>query len=90
MDCAVLGKYVEEQATELPTAFVVLSAEAKSRGPGTVVEEIHKWLNERIAPYKRLRGGIKLVEAIPKSPSGKILRRQLKDALKEPTRAAKL
>ncbi|TKA70768.1 hypothetical protein B0A55_03726 [Friedmanniomyces simplex] len=48
MNCAVLGKYVKEQATELPTAFVVLSPDAKNEGPGTVVEEIHQWLNEKV------------------------------------------
>ncbi|KAK3075820.1 hypothetical protein LTR53_000522 [Teratosphaeriaceae sp. CCFEE 6253] len=90
MDCAVVGKYIEEQATEVPVAFVVLSAEAQRAGAGTVVEEIHQWLKGRVAPYKRLRGGIRLVDVIPKSPSGKIIRRQLKDAVKGPAKLAKL
>ncbi|KAK5675031.1 hypothetical protein LTS10_012443 [Elasticomyces elasticus] len=91
MDCAVLGKYVEEQATELPVAFVVLSPEALAKGPGTAVEEIHVWFNVQVASYKRLRGGIRVVDVIPKSPAGKILRRQLKVVLKEEAvRGAKL
>ncbi|KAK3627750.1 hypothetical protein LTR22_022621 [Elasticomyces elasticus] len=91
MDCAVLGKWVEEQATELPVAFVVLIPEAMSEGPGTAVEEIHVWFNAQVASYKRLRGGIRVVDVIPKSPSGKILRRQLKFVLKEEAvRLAKL
>lgn len=43
-------------------------------------EEIKKWLEARVANYKQLRGGIKFVEQIPKSASGKILRRVLRDA----------
>lgn len=41
-------------------------------------EELLKYLDNKVAPYKRLRGGIKFLDAIPKSPSGKILRRILK------------
>lgn len=43
-------------------------------------EEIKTWLKSRVASYKQLRGGIKFVEHIPKSASGKILRRVLRDA----------
>jgi len=32
-----------------------------------------------VADYKRLRGGVKFLDVIPKSPSGKILRRELRD-----------
>lgn len=35
---------------------------------------------ERVSSHKRLRGGIKFVESIPKTASGKILRRELRDA----------
>jgi acyl-coenzyme A synthetase/AMP-(fatty) acid ligase len=36
-------------------------------------------LHKRVAGHKRLRGGIQFIDEIPKSPSGKILRRVLKD-----------
>lgn len=42
-------------------------------------EDIVKWLNGQVAAYKRLRGGVMFVEAIPKSPSGKILRKILRE-----------
>jgi 4-coumarate--CoA ligase len=46
--------------------------------------EVADWIAERVAPYKKLRGGVLFIDAIPKSPSGKILRRELKDnALQE-------
>lgn len=34
----------------------------------------------KVAHYKQLKGGVQFVDMIPKSPSGKILRRQLKQA----------
>lgn len=46
-------------------------------------EEIKTWLEARVASYKQLRGGIKFVEQIPKSASGKILRRVLRDGEKQ-------
>ena len=36
-----------------------------------------------VAAHKRLRGGVRFIDAIPKSPSGKILRRVLRDQLKK-------
>ncbi|KAL4807018.1 hypothetical protein BDV18DRAFT_136682 [Aspergillus unguis] len=81
-DAGVVGLWVDERATELPLAFIVLSAQAKTRNVEAVVEGIHAWINPKIANHKRLRGGIHVLDQIPKSPSGKILRRQLKELLK--------
>ena len=36
-----------------------------------------KFVEERVAPHKKLRGGVIFVEAIPKTASGKILRREV-------------
>lgn len=81
-DACVVGYWAEQLATELPAGFIVITREAKAKGKEAVVEGIHRWLNGRIANHKRLRGGLYVVETIPKSPSGKILRRQLKETLK--------
>jgi acyl-CoA synthetase (AMP-forming)/AMP-acid ligase II len=94
-DAAVVGQWVDEQATELPVGFVVVRAEVRSKmkkdgnEEKKVMEGIHRWLNERVANHKRLRGGIRLVDGIPKSPSGKILRKELRESLKK-ERSAKL
>jgi 4-coumarate--CoA ligase len=46
--------------------------------------EIATWLHSKVASHKKLRGGIYFIDEVPKSTSGKILRRVLKDqALKE-------
>lgn len=34
---------------------------------------------KKVAPHKRLRGGVEIVKSIPKNVSGKIMRRQLRD-----------
>jgi acyl-CoA synthetase (AMP-forming)/AMP-acid ligase II len=89
-DAGVVGVWVDERATELPLAFIVLNRQAKDRDLKTVIDGIHSWLNPKIANHKRLRGGILVIDQIPKSPSGKILRRQLKELLKSRKPKAKL
>ncbi|CAH2254766.1 jg15375 [Pararge aegeria aegeria] len=59
-------------AGELPTAFVV-----KQPGFQVTKQEIAEYINKQVAPWKRLRGGVIFVNEIPKTPSGKILRRKL-------------
>jgi acyl-coenzyme A synthetase/AMP-(fatty) acid ligase len=56
---------------------VVLSANAK--GKKYVENAIVEWVAERVTNHKRLRGGVRITNIIPKSPSGKILRRMLRD-----------
>ncbi|CUA68067.1 hypothetical protein RSOLAG22IIIB_07742 [Rhizoctonia solani] len=83
IDAGVIGIESVEQATELPRAYVVhragynsfsSTAERKSFEAG-----IQSWIQSRVAKHKYLRGGVSLIEAIPKSPSGKILRRHLRE-----------
>ncbi|XP_076043780.1 uncharacterized protein LOC143026880 [Oratosquilla oratoria] len=74
-DAALVG-LPDEEAGELPFAFVVKQEEAQIDEDG-----IKEWVAERVAPHKKLRGGVRFVESIPKSPSGKILRRVLRDQL---------
>jgi acyl-coenzyme A synthetase/AMP-(fatty) acid ligase len=59
----------DAEAGEVPKAFVVLK---ESCTP----DEIMTFVAERVAPHKKVRQ-IAIVEAIPKSPTGKILRRLL-------------
>ncbi len=68
-DCAVIG-VPDEEAGELPKAFVVVSGEVSD-------DEIMGYVAEKVSPQKKLRL-LERIEAIPKSASGKILRRQLK------------
>ena len=86
-DVAVIGVYSRERATELPRAYIV-PANGYTRGP-ELEKEISQWLEKKVAPYKRLRGGVCFVEAIPKSTAGKVLRRVLVEQAKK-EHAAKL
>ena len=85
-DVAVIGVYDKEQASELPRAYIV---PANGLGTGKKeAKEIIEWMNQKVANHKKLRGGVRFVDVIPKSVSGKILRRVLKEqALKEETAA---
>ncbi|KAH8698307.1 putative phenylacetyl-CoA ligase [Talaromyces proteolyticus] len=84
-DVAVIGVYSQEHGSEVPRAYVVRSAKSKSSGVSDDDEaaKIIKWMHSKVAQHKRLRGGVRFVDAIPKSISGKILRRVLKDQAKK-------
>jgi len=70
-DAAVIPS-PDEAVGEVPKAFVVLKAEATA-------EELMAFVTARVAPYKKVRK-LAVVDQIPKSPSGKILRRILIEA----------
>lgn len=46
-------------------------------------KEITEWLNAKVAPSKKLRGGVRFIKEVPKSQAGKILRRLLRDQVKK-------
>lgn len=81
-DACVVGIYDESQATELPLAFIVKAETVKNISDQVLEEDIQNWLAVRVAHHKRLRGGIRFVDEIPKSAAGKILRRFLRDKIK--------
>jgi acyl-CoA synthetase (AMP-forming)/AMP-acid ligase II len=71
-DAAVVAS-PNEEAGEVPKAFLVLKETAD---PDAVANEVVAYLAERVAPYKRVRR-YEIVDAIPRTPSGKIVRRDL-------------
>lgn len=80
-DCCVIGVYDAAQATEIPRAYIVLQPTV-ARSQETVVK-ITQFVNENVVDYKKLRGGIRFIDQVPKSPSGKILRRTVKEWVKQ-------
>ena len=75
-DVAVIGIYDPSQASEVPRAYVV-PAKGVEASPKTA-KDIQDWLAAKVANHKKLRGGVRFVDEIPKSAAGKILRRVLK------------
>ncbi|KAJ3659979.1 hypothetical protein Zmor_011639 [Zophobas morio] len=71
-DVGVVG-IRDEKSGELPLAFVV-------QEPNSYLteEEITHFLSKKVSSQKRLRGGVVFVKNIPKNPTGKILRQELK------------
>ena len=71
-DVAVIG-IPDESAGELPKAFVV-----RSPGSEVTAEDLQAFVAEHVASYKHIRL-VEFIDEIPKSASGKILRRLLRD-----------
>lgn len=77
-DVAVIGVNDDHQHTEVPRAYIVLAQDKQARAGEAEAKAIVDWMTKKVASHKRLRGGIVFVDEIPKSASGKILRRVLK------------
>ena len=75
LDAAVVRK-ADDEAGEVPKAYVALKPDPASKA--TTADAIMGWVAERVAPHKRIRH-LEFIEQIPKSASGKILRRLLID-----------
>ncbi|KAB2572128.1 putative acyl-coenzyme A synthetase [Lasiodiplodia theobromae] len=79
LDAAVIG--VSAEGTEVPRAYVVV-AQGNQKTPSISAKQIQEYVAQNVSDYKRLRGGVTFVEAILKSPSGKILRKDLRELAK--------
>ncbi|OAY32340.1 4-coumarate--CoA ligase-like 1 [Manihot esculenta] len=71
----------DEEAGEIPAACVVIKQEARQSE-----EDIINYVSSNVAHYKKVRK-VQFVETIPKSPSGKIMRRLLKEKMIEKMQA---
>ncbi|KAF2851040.1 4-coumarate-CoA ligase-like protein [Plenodomus tracheiphilus IPT5] len=72
LDAAVIGVEFDDGTSEVPRAYVVADG---GRISGT---EIVEWVKGKVANHKQLRGGVVFLDGIPKSPAGKILRKDLR------------
>ncbi|EHL01093.1 putative 4-coumarate--CoA ligase-like 1 [Glarea lozoyensis 74030] len=85
-DCAVIP-VPDERAGEVPKAYVVKSTSVGlEENDRMVARDICKYVEEHKAKHKWLKGGVEFLDVVPKSPSGKILRRLLRDKEKEARR----
>ncbi|UCE51796.1 MAG: long-chain fatty acid--CoA ligase [Desulfobacterales bacterium] len=72
--CAVIGK-PDMDVGEAPVAFVQLNQAAEA-----TAEDLMEHTNSQVAAYKKIRE-VKFLDAIPVSPAGKVLKRELRDML---------
>lgn len=72
-DAAVVG-VTHPIHGEAPKAFVVFKSGTNARA-----DEIENYVASKVAPYKKLTGGVMVLDKLPRNASGKLLRRQLKD-----------
>ncbi|KAL4952180.1 putative acyl-coenzyme A synthetase [Aspergillus filifer] len=85
-DVAVVGAPdPEAPGNELPRAYVVVKF-----GKRVSEAELKEYVKENLARHKQLRGGVMFIDEVPKSGSGKILRRVLRDQARSRARQAKL
>ncbi|KZT67099.1 acetyl-CoA synthetase-like protein [Daedalea quercina L-15889] len=94
-DVCVVG-LPDEYSGEVPLAFVVPTMATVQRMQKDPEEEarvklsIMKHVSDAKVNYKQLAGGVEFIDSIPKNPSGKLLRRFLRDRAREMQAAGKL
>ncbi|KAJ6495728.1 AMP binding protein [Mycena vitilis] len=85
-DAAVIGLESIKEATELPRAYIVHAHPEKIKTPKAKLEfanSVVKWMETKVARHKFLRGGVGVLDVVPKSAAGKILRRELRELAKQ-------
>lgn len=82
-DAAVIG-VKGDAGSELPRAYVVVKESANLSE-----SDVKRWVEGRLTRYKWLSGGVEFLESVPKSASGKILKRILREKV-EKERTSKL
>lgn len=74
VDAVVIG-IPNPKCGEVPKAFVMRRSESK-----VTAEELQQFVAKQVIRFKQLTGGIQFVDSIPKSPTGKVLRREIRKA----------
>jgi acyl-coenzyme A synthetase/AMP-(fatty) acid ligase len=77
-DAAVIG-IPHEAFGEAPRAYVVPKLGTDGKHVAVDPGEIAEMVKEHVSEHKYLSGGVQVVDSLPKSQTGKILRRHLKD-----------
>jgi 4-coumarate--CoA ligase len=72
-EAAVVGVRIEVGDSEMSRTLMV-----KKDGVDLGKEEVRRWVEQRLARYKWLEGGVRFVAEVPKTASGKVLKRVLR------------
>lgn len=68
------ARYFDRDGEEYPRAYITLKDGAKA-----AAKAIIDYMKQNVAPTKRITGGVVFVKDIPKNPSGKVLRKVLRE-----------
>lgn len=80
-DALVVGVPVDDgSGDEVPTAHVVLKPTVTAEERAHAAQAVIDFVASKVSHYKQLRGGVRVVDSVPKSPSGKLLRRIVRAA----------
>ncbi|KAI7870561.1 hypothetical protein BDF14DRAFT_1771193 [Spinellus fusiger] len=75
-ECCVVGIYNRAISTEIPRAYVVTNPDTD-----TTKEELRDYVDQKVPSTQHLRGGVVIIDALPRSSNGKVLRRVLREQL---------
>ncbi|GAB7359614.1 hypothetical protein MBLNU230_g6798t1 [Neophaeotheca triangularis] len=84
-DCVVIGVPSEREG-EIPKAFVVKAPGSIEESDAMIKRKIKQHVEKGKSRHKWLDGGVEFIDVVPKSPSGKILRRLMRDQEREKMR----
>ena len=82
LDCAVVGITVPNTADEAPRAYIVKRPDSQLNAA-----EINTFMSIHLAKYKILDGGVVFTDSIPRGPTGKVLRKVLKERAEQEVKA---
>ncbi|KAJ5697123.1 AMP-dependent synthetase/ligase [Penicillium malachiteum] len=88
IDAAVIGITIPGADTEFPRAYVVRRPESKEKPLDE--KDVQEFVLKNLARYKSLTGGVRFLDSIPRNPSGKILKRFLRDYAKKEVQDGKI
>ncbi|KAG5507064.1 hypothetical protein JKF63_05810 [Porcisia hertigi] len=76
-DCVVIGvPDPRDVSFENPRALVMLQSSVSPKDAVRASDELYRFVMKRMPPHKRLHGGVRIVDEIPRNPAGKLLRRK--------------
>ena len=88
-ESAVCGIWNVGQQTEFPMGYVSLREKSSSTAElQRQLQDVREFVDSRVSPHKRLRGGVHYLEEFPKNHNGKLVRRLLPAKVEEGKKAA--